>query len=115
MALRKVIKSDKLPSNSSTRVFIEDKEIAIFRLKGGELMAIDEMCPHMEGSMSQGIVKEGCKDKCPYVECPLHHLDINLVNGKIIDGEKDVLEETAATEVNTYQVVEKDGWISVDI
>lgn len=114
MPLRKIGKSAKIPIGGSLRAFIEDKEIAIFRLKGGDLVAIDELCPHLEGSMSQGMIKKGC-DNDPLIECPLHHLDINLINGKIVDGEKTVLEETPTRQVATYKVVEKDGWISVEV
>lgn len=58
-------------------VQIGDKEIAIFKLTGGELKAIENLCPHKNGKLSEGIVCDH------HVYCPLHDWKINLNDGLV--------------------------------
>ncbi|WP_284640719.1 nitrite reductase small subunit NirD [Paenibacillus silviterrae] len=58
-------------------VYIEDKEIAIFKLTGGELRAIENLCPHKNGKLSEGIICDH------HVYCPLHDWKINLNDGLV--------------------------------
>ena len=54
----------------------KDLEIGVFRLEDDRIFAINNMCPHKGGPLSQGIVYG---DK---VACPLHSWKISLVDGK---------------------------------
>ncbi|TVY11726.1 nitrite reductase small subunit NirD [Paenibacillus cremeus] len=58
-------------------VQIGTKEIAIFKMTGGELRAIENLCPHKNGKLSEGIVCDH------HVFCPLHDWKINLDNGLV--------------------------------
>ncbi len=52
-------------------------EIALFRLSDGEVLAVENKCPHKGGTLSEGMV---CGSK---VHCPLHDWRIDLHTGKV--------------------------------
>lgn len=58
-------------------VRIMDTEIAIFKLTGGELRAIENLCPHKNGKLSEGMVCDH------HVYCPLHDWKIDLNDGLV--------------------------------
>lgn len=51
-------------------------DIAVFRTASGEILAIDDRCPHRGGPLSQGIVHGDT------VTCPLHNWVISLRTGE---------------------------------
>ena len=53
-----------------------DIDIAIFRNNNDEIFAVNDVCPHKQGQLSQGIVH----DKS--VTCPLHNWKIDLTTGE---------------------------------
>lgn len=54
-----------------------DIEIALFRLSNGEVLAVENKCPHKGGALSEGMV---CGTK---VHCPLHDWKIDLHSGVV--------------------------------
>ncbi|MBW5446350.1 nitrite reductase small subunit NirD [Cohnella sp. CFH 77786] len=52
-------------------------EIAVFKLTGGALKAIENRCPHKAGKLSEGIVCDH------HVFCPLHDWKIDLNDGLV--------------------------------
>jgi nitrite reductase (NADH) small subunit len=50
-------------------------DIAVFRTADGEILAIEDRCPHRGGPLSQGIVHGEA------VTCPLHNWVISLRTG----------------------------------
>jgi nitrite reductase (NADH) small subunit len=58
-------------------VQIGNTEIAIFKMTGGKLRAIENLCPHKNGKLSEGLVCDN------HVYCPLHDWKINLDNGLV--------------------------------
>ncbi|WP_199614378.1 nitrite reductase small subunit NirD [Paenibacillus alkalitolerans] len=52
-------------------------EIAVFKLTGGAIKAIENRCPHKAGKLSEGIVCDH------HVFCPLHDWKINLDDGLV--------------------------------
>ena len=56
-----------------------DIEIALFRLSNGEVLAVENKCPHKGGALSEGMV---CGTK---VHCPLHDWKIDLHSGVVQD------------------------------
>ncbi|WP_379133680.1 nitrite reductase small subunit NirD [Paenibacillus sp. sgz500958] len=66
-----------------SRVFkVNDTEIALFRLSAGDVLAIENKCPHKGGALSEGMV---CGTK---VHCPLHDWRIDLHSGKVQEPDK---------------------------
>ena len=77
----KIAPFDEIPKLGSRVVRTKDSEnkdleIGVFRLEDDRIFAINNMCPHKGGPLSQGIVYG---DK---VACPLHSWKISLVDGK---------------------------------
>lgn len=60
-------------------VAVGDKLIALFRV-GGAYHAIDDVCPHMGASLSDGLVENGI------VTCPWHAWRFRLADGAWADN-----------------------------
>lgn len=56
---------------------VNDTDIALFRLSDGEVLAVENKCPHKGGALSEGMV---CGSK---VHCPLHDWRIDLHSGVV--------------------------------
>ncbi|ULO10427.1 nitrite reductase small subunit NirD [Paenibacillus sp. 19GGS1-52] len=56
---------------------VNDTDIALFRLSDGEVLAVENKCPHKGGALSEGMV---CGSK---VHCPLHDWRIDLHSGAV--------------------------------
>ncbi len=74
---------DQLPGGHSRRVELGDPlaggvEVILCR-KGGELHAVDRVCPHEGGRISEGPMIDG-----QYVLCPLHNYRFDPANGKAV-------------------------------
>ncbi|WP_172196089.1 nitrite reductase small subunit NirD [Saccharibacillus qingshengii] len=82
----------------SRRLNVNGLEIALFRLSDGEVMAVENRCPHKGGVLSEGMV---CG---PVVHCPLHDWRIDLRSGEALDPDKGCVT-TFETEVT------KEGFI----
>src|SRR5437868_2700453 len=70
-----VAKVVDIPDGAAVVVNIRQKDVAIFNV-GGQLQAIDDMCPHMGASLSGGFVEDGC------VTCPWHYWRFRLADGE---------------------------------
>ncbi|ADG92061.1 Rieske (2Fe-2S) iron-sulfur domain protein [Arcobacter nitrofigilis DSM 7299] len=70
------LKIDEVPIMGSRVLYYKEEEIAIFKTKDGEIHAINNICPHKKGKLSEGLVHESM------VTCPLHNWDIDLKNGE---------------------------------
>lgn len=89
---------DKLREGQSRIVSIGDPlaggtQIVLART-GGKLYAVDRLCPHEGGRMTDGPLFEG-----KYVQCPLHNYKFDPRSGKAID--------VACKSARTYRVVER--------
>ena len=74
----KLVTTDEIPVMGSRKVIIDELEIAIFKTKDESIFAINNVCPHKEGKLSDGLVHEHM------VTCPLHNADIALASGEAI-------------------------------
>ena len=77
----KVIKTDNIPSMGSRKVIIGEEEIAIFKTRDGSIFAINNICPHKQGKLSEGLVHENI------VTCPLHNWDVDLTTGEALGND----------------------------
>lgn len=78
----KIIHQEEIPLMGSRVLKVNNEEIAIFKNRKSEIFAINNICPHKMGKLSEGLVHES------YVTCPLHNWDINLVSGEVINEDK---------------------------
>ncbi|OWA35671.1 nitrite reductase (NAD(P)H) small subunit [Saccharibacillus sp. O16] len=90
----------------SRRLNVQGVEIALFRLSDGEILAVENRCPHKGGLLSEGMV---CG---PVVHCPLHDWRIDLRSGEALDPDKGCIEtfETKVLEDGSIFLKWKDTW-----
>ncbi|NOU90849.1 nitrite reductase small subunit NirD [Paenibacillus sp. LMG 31460] len=67
----------EISEKRSRVVRIGSLEIAMFKLSGGTIKAIENRCPHKAGKLSEGIVCDH------HVFCPLHDWKIDLHDGLV--------------------------------
>lgn len=77
----KITHEENIPSMGSRKIIIDNTEIAIFKTKDGSIFAINNICPHKQGKLSEGLVHENI------VTCPLHNWDIDLASGEALGND----------------------------
>ena len=92
-----------LPATSSTRVYLDGQQIALFNAEG-TLYAINNRCPHARGPLSEGTVE--CEDGGCRVTCPWHEATFDLATGDVVSG-------VAQTGVAAYDVAVENGVIKL--
>jgi len=75
----KIIEIEDVPLMGSRKVVVGDDEIVIFKTKDGSIFAVNNVCPHKQGKLSEGLVHGHM------VTCPLHNWDIDLETGIVKD------------------------------
>lgn len=78
----KITALENIPFMGSRKVEIADVEIAIFKTRDGSIFAINNVCPHKKGKLSEGLVHE------TQVTCPLHNWEIDLKTGEALGNDK---------------------------
>ncbi|MDQ7027359.1 MAG: glutamate synthase-related protein [Anaerolineae bacterium] len=69
-----VLKINELDENKGTTVFVNERDIALYRYEG-EFYALDNTCLHREGKLGDGTMQG------PNVICPLHQWDYDVRTG----------------------------------
>ena len=89
------------------RLFVEVKgtELAVLNVDG-EVYAIQNFCPHMEGPVGRGPTGEDANGH-PTIRCPFHDWQFDLVTGETYTGNRKRLV--------TYDVEIVDGEVVVDL
>lgn len=77
----KITEIENIPSMGSRKVEIGDIEIAIFKTRDGSIFAINNICPHKQGKLSEGLVHD------KVVTCPLHNWEIDLASGEALGND----------------------------
>jgi len=94
---QRVADASDLPAGSSRVVYYKGDQVAIFNV-GGELRAVSNRCPHANGSLADGVVRDGS------VICPSHGSRFDLATGQPLEG-------PAARPVRTYSVRREQGGV----
>jgi nitrite reductase (NADH) small subunit/3-phenylpropionate/trans-cinnamate dioxygenase ferredoxin subunit len=76
---RTVCKVNELRQGEAKALAVGNKIVALFHVDG-EFFAIDDVCPHMGASLSEGCVEEGI------VTCPWHAWRFRLSDGAWADN-----------------------------
>lgn len=97
----KVEDLESFPSGKVKCVFAGDRRIAVFN-DGGTLRAIDNVCTHVGGPLSEGSCEDGI------VTCPWHGAQFRLSDGQ-------VLKAPAGRSVQIYPTRVADGAIEVGV
>ena len=72
-----VAKIDELKNGTMKAVSAAGREILLARV-GDKYYAVDNLCPHMKGNLSQG------KFEGTVVTCPLHGSQFDISNGRVV-------------------------------
>ena len=67
----------ELREGSMKKVMVRGHAILLARVKG-HYYAVDALCPHLEGDLSEGILHETT------LTCPMHHSQFDLRDGHVI-------------------------------
>ena len=70
-----------IPRSGARRVRVGEVEVGVFRTSNDQLFALEDVCPHLGGPLSEGIVHGNS------VTCPLHNLVIDLESGQSVAPE----------------------------
>jgi nitrite reductase (NADH) small subunit/3-phenylpropionate/trans-cinnamate dioxygenase ferredoxin subunit len=89
----------ELPEGQGKAVEVGNKLVAVFCV-GGRYCAIDDVCPHMGASLSEGSVEDGI------VTCPWHGWRFRLADGAWADNPR--------IKIGSYAVQVVDGEIQVE-
>ncbi len=74
--MQKVALASEIPVGGAKVVLFGDRQVAIFKVREGELHAIDNICPHQGASLGEGYLDGHT------VTCPWHAWDFDVRNGK---------------------------------
>jgi len=96
----KIQGTGKLPEGHSKKIDVGDplaggKQVVLCRV-GGELFALDALCPHEGGRIHDGPLLEG-----KYAMCPLHNYKFDPRNGRAV--------EVTCADAKCYRVREQGG------
>ena len=94
-----------LKEKSGKKFFLEENEIAVFRVEG-EIYAVSNQCPHQ---LSANIYDGFIEDR--FVVCPVHGWMFDLKTGKTPSGGNGlIIYETCIIEEDVYVKVKKKEW-----
>jgi NAD(P)H-dependent nitrite reductase small subunit len=79
---KRVCKVSELKEKWGKKFFIEDLEVALFKVDG-KIYALSNICPHQHASIIyDGFIEEG------YIVCPAHGWEFSLETGKMKTGSR---------------------------
>jgi nitrite reductase (NADH) small subunit len=70
-----LIRADQIPFGQGRCVVLDARKIAVFRLRSGQVYALDAICPHRGGPLNDGLADSGA------IVCPLHGYKFSLTDG----------------------------------
>ena len=78
MTWHPICRVDDIPRCGARTVRAGETVVALFRLSDDSIRAVDNLCPHKQGPLAEGIISG------EVVICPLHARKINLENGEVL-------------------------------
>jgi nitrite reductase/ring-hydroxylating ferredoxin subunit len=97
----KVASVNDIQAGQGKAVMVGDREVALFN-QGGKFFAIDNVCPHAGGPLSEGDMTE------TVVTCPWHGATFDLKNGE-------ALGPPAFSGVKSFKVVVEGNDVKVEV
>ena len=84
MGYVKVADTSELTSCSKKKIYVGDKVILLSNVNGS-YYAISDKCPHMGGSLGEGVLKDGI------ITCPKHGAKFDVKTGEAVGEAKMLL------------------------
>ena len=104
MVAFRIGRTDSLPEGGRICVTIEERPLAVFRVDGA-LYAVDNLCPHMNGDLSEGELRGYT------LVCPLHAWEFDIRDGKCLAP----AWHRNAKDLAPYQVIEDGDDLIVEL
>ncbi|MFI9033372.1 nitrite reductase small subunit NirD [Staphylococcus pasteuri] len=95
----KVSNLNELTPLIGKKVIVKDKEIGLFLTNEGKIFAVNNVCPHKQGLLSEGTVSGD------FVYCPLHDQKIDLTTGNVQEP------DTGCVETYPVEIIDGDIFI----
>ncbi|MBN2851931.1 MAG: Rieske 2Fe-2S domain-containing protein [Clostridia bacterium] len=108
MSFVKVAETPEISAGMKKKVVIGSTEILLSNIDG-EFYAVNDKCPHMGGSLSEGIL-EG-----HLISCPRHGSKFDVKTGKNMDGAKILFMKMKVHDIQSYETKVDGKDIFVDI
>jgi nitrite reductase (NADH) small subunit len=70
----------QIPQGEGRNFQVDDRQIAVFHARSGQLFATQASCPHRQGPLADGLVGGTT------LVCPLHEWSFDLTTGKALNG-----------------------------
>jgi 3-phenylpropionate/trans-cinnamate dioxygenase ferredoxin subunit len=105
---------DELKNGTMKSVNVAGRQILLARV-GDKYYAVDNLCPHMKGNLSQG------KLEGTVVTCPLHGSQFDISNGQVVRWLKGGLMSKVgkaikpSKDLTVYNVKVEDGKVLVEV
>lgn len=93
----KAIETGGLPVGKTLKVLLEGVEILIANV-GGKYYAIADKCPHMGGSLSDGVMEGGI------IICPKHGSRFDVKTGKNVGDAKLLLLKIKVKDTRSFRL-----------
>ena len=78
---KKITHINDIPLMGSRILQYQEEEIVLFKNRKEEIFALNNVCPHKQGKLSEGLVHGKS------VTCPLHNWDIDLETGEALGSD----------------------------
>lgn len=93
----KVLLADEVKEGEKRKVTLGDKVLLLTNVRG-EYHAIDDRCPHMGGSLFEGVLNGDT------IKCPKHGTMFDVRNGKVVQNGKLLFVHLRVSDTRTYPV-----------
>jgi len=109
-----VARIEELKSGTMKAVNVAGRQILLARV-GDKYYAVDNLCPHMKGNLSQG------KLEGTVITCPLHGSQFDISNGQVVRWLKGGLMSKLGSALKmsraltVYNVKVEDGRVLVEV
>ncbi len=91
---------DQVPPGEGRAFDVEGQQVAVFRLRGGEVHAVSAVCPHRGGPIADGQIDERI------VLCPLHLNAFELATGCSTTGQPPLASYSVAVDGAGHLVIQ---------
>ena len=109
-----VSKIDELKNGTMRAVNVAGRQVLLTRV-GDKYYAVDNLCPHMKGNLSQG------KLEGTVITCPLHGSQFDISNGQVVRWLRGGLMSRIGSalklskDLTVYNVKVEDGRVLVEV
>jgi nitrite reductase (NADH) small subunit len=88
---------DDLPVGLGRAFRVGERRVAVFRSRAGKVFAVDNVCPHKNGPLAEGMLAG------ENIVCPLHAFRFNAHDG--------TCDQSSVCAVTTYAAEVRDGTV----